>query len=85
MLQSHVDYKLIARWYCEPSPEDKEMADQYLKKYKTTHPGITLISYKLDPPELYQRFHFIGYCVPEQWKFILKGEENGKTASVFSL
>ena len=81
MLKSHVDYRLIARWYCEPSPEDKLEADQYLKKYKTTHPGITLISYKLDP----QRFHFIGYYVPEQWKFILKGEENGKIEPVFSL
>ena len=79
-------YKLIARWYYEPKPEEMMEADLYLKEYKANHKEleITLMSYSADPPKTAQTHHFIGHY-NGRWNFILKGEKDGKTTTEFSL
>ena len=78
MMKAHPNYELIARVYAEPSPGEAKDANVYLEKYKLkyTYRGlpIKLISYKP-----VQAFYFIGNYVPEKWKFILKGRDDGTT------
>lgn len=78
MMKKHPNYELIARVYSEPSPGEAKDANIYLEKFKLkyTYRGVSikLISYRPD-----QAFYFIGHYVPEQWKFILKGRDDGTT------
>ena len=80
VMKAHPNYELIARVYCEPLPGEAKDANVYLEKFKLKYTyrevPIKLISYR--PSQL---FYFIGYYVPEQWKFILKGRDG--TATVF--
>ena len=85
LMGSHPNYELIARVYCEPLANEKMQADQYFQKYKATHPGIKLVSYKLDPPATPQAVYFFGYYLPEQWKFILRGQVNGQLIPVLDV
>lgn len=93
MLKENPDYqnyKLAARVYSRPAPEERQMARLYLEKYELYHPGINLIYYdtwvELPKRQIYQ---FIGHyrrvsstSQQRKWRFILKGERDGTTQEV---
>ena len=74
----HPGYQVIARVHYKPLPGEEEDVNPYLEQYKIQHQGIHLISYTHEPPATSQVFHFFGHY-DGQWKFILKGEKDGKT------
>ena len=78
----HPNYELIARVYCEPKPEEMVEANDYLRQYKSRHPGIKLISYQVEHPTTPQLFYFMGDYKPEKWEFILKGGDDGQLTPV---
>ena len=77
LLQSHPNYRLIARVYNAPPRAERMQADQYLQQYKANHPGIRVVSYDTHPPATPQIFQFIGHY-DRSWTFILKGEVDGR-------
>ena len=80
LLKSHPGYQLIARVYHEPLGDEKMEGNQYLAEYKINHQGIYLISYNMVPPATPQHYQFFGHY-DTKWNFILKGENNGDTAT----
>ena len=72
LLQSHPNYRLIARVYNKPPPTD-EQTSRYLQQYEANHRGIKLVSYDTSTR---QAFQFIGHY-DQSWTFILKGEVDG--------
>ena len=84
MESDYPNYKLVARWYYEPKPDEKMEAGQYLNEYEVIHPGIKLITYSAESQTTPDN-HFIGYYYNGKWNFIVKRQHDGKTTPVFSL
>ena len=77
MLTAHRDYKLVARVYSEPGKDEQIQAKAYLEKYLLYHPGILLVSYDTWS----QSWQFMGHF-ERKWKFIVKGEIDGRVKNV---